>query len=590
VVAPLRNSPRDPEAARRAFEDALRYHKLEMRSSAADACRKALAVDAQHAEAWRLLASLSWLSGNTAEAVELLARAVQTVPQNAAIHADLGRARLALNRPQEAISALSRALELNPLLAGAQQSLATAFKLSGRYGEAEAAYRRALQLDPGSAVAHRDLGELLERSGKLYEARQSLEAALQIDPRSTQALTALGKILLLLGDYPAAVARYRAAAAANPNAAPPQINLGIALRVAGDIEGSLEALRRAIAIAPGHAEAHAHLADALLHFGRPADAADSAREALRLDPGSSPARISLGTALAALGDVEGGAAELRNAVPPGTAPGKIFSMLGTKLADAGAAAPSLKCFQRLLELEPDNALAQHLVAVRTGANVERDPSGYVRRLFDSYADTFDRHLKSLEYTTPQKLMAEILAVREWATPWDCLDLGCGTGLFGAEIASRSRRLVGVDVAPKMIARARELNLYTEFRCTDLLTALESEASESYDVVAAADVFVYVGRLDSIVPAVRTVLRRDGIFAFSTEAADGAANLADAPHRGYLAGVRGRYGHTIEYLNELARLHDFRVKLVKQTSIRAEGGRPVMGWLVIWFAGGDVSRD
>jgi predicted TPR repeat methyltransferase len=201
---------------------------------------------------------------------------------------------------------------------------------------------------------------------------------------------------------------------------------------------------------------------------------------------------------------------------------------------------SLQCFKRVLEFEPDNALAQHLLAARTDANVERDPSGYIRSLFDSYAGTFDQHLKGLDYTTPQRLMVEILAARDGATPWDSLDLGCGTGLFGAEIASRSRRLVGVDVSAKMIERARELNLYTELRCTDLLTALESEASESYDVVAAADVFVYVGKLDSIVPAVRNVLRRDGIFAFSAEAAEGATSGEDASNRGYTAGIRGRY--------------------------------------------------
>ena len=574
------------EASRLAFDEALRYRKLDMRAQAAEACRKSLGFDNQHAEAWRLLASLSWLGGKPAEAVELLATAAQTLPQNAQIHADLGLARLGLNRPQGAISALSRALELNPASARIHQGLGTAFKQLGRFAEAEAAYRRGLQLDPRSLSAHRDLGELLERSGRLEEARRSLEAALQIDPGSLEVLMMLGKTLLLLGDYPAAVARYRAAEAVDPTRAAAQINLGLALRMYGDVEGSLEALRRAIAQAPRDADAHAYLADTLLHSGRPADAVDSAREAIRLNPGLSEARISLGTALASLGDLEGATAEVRNALAPGTAPGKVFTLLGTKLADAGAAEASLACFKRLLELEPDNPLARHLVAARTGANVERDPDGYVRRLFDSYADTFDRHLQGLDYTTPQQLMAEILAAKARATPWDCLDLGCGTGLFGAEIGARSRRLVGVDVSAKMIERARALNLYTELRCTDLLTALESEVTESYDVVAAADVFVYVGRLDSIVPAVRNVLRRDGIFAFSTEAAETSADGADVPDQGYLAGLRGRYAHSLKYLNELAGRHDFQVKRVKQAPIRTDGTRPVMGWLVVWLAGAE----
>ena len=293
--------------------------------------------------------------------------------------------------------------------------------------------------------------------------------------------------------------------------------------------------------------------------------------------------MSLGAALASLGDLEGGAAEVRRALEPGTDPGKIYALLGPILVDAGAAEASLACFKKLLEFEPDNPLAQHLVAARTGASVERDPSGYVRRLFDRYADTFDQHLKSLSYT-PRELMVEILAAGDRATPWDCLDLGCGTGLFGIEIASRSRRLVGVDVSARMIERARELDLYTDLRRTDLLTALESEAADSYDVVAAADVFPYVGGLDSIVPLVRHVLRRDGVFGFSTEAAESSPTTDESSSRGYLAGIRGRYAHTLKYLDALARRHDFRVTHVKQTVIRTDNARPVMGWLVVWLAG------
>ncbi len=577
------NSSHDPQAAR-AFEEALRYRQLGMPSLTAESCRRALDFDPQHADAWRLLASISWLDGHRPEAADILSKASEALPSNAHIRADLGFAQLALNRPQEAISALNRALQLNPALASAHQSLGTAHKMLGRSDDAEAAYRKALELDPGFVAAHIDLGELMERNGRLPEARRSLEAALKLDPRSTRALALLGKTLLVLGDYPAALACYERMVAADPEGSQPQINLGLALRVSGNLEASREAFRRAIANQPGHAEAHAHLSDALLLCGLPAEAVMSARESLRLNSTSSEARISLATALAASGDLDGGAAELRNALVPGTAPGEIFSLLGSKLVDAGAADASFECFKRVLEFEPNNALAAHLVTAREGAGVERDPSGYVRQLFDTYADTFDQHLKQLGYTTPGKLLFEILAISDGSGRWDCLDLGCGTGLFGAEIASRSRRLVGVDVSARMIERARELNVYTELRCTDVLTALENETSESYDVVAAADVFVYVGKLDSIIPQVRRVLRPGGIFAFSTEAADASASPADALDQGYRVGIRGRYTHTLEYLNALGERHDFTIRHIKETPIRTEGSRSVMGWLVIWRAG------
>jgi 2-polyprenyl-3-methyl-5-hydroxy-6-metoxy-1,4-benzoquinol methylase len=37
-----------------------------------------------------------------------------------------------------------------------------------------------------------------------------------------------------------------------------------------------------------------------------------------------------------------------------------------------------------------------------------------------------------------------------------LDVGCGTGLMSAKLAATGRRVVGVDLSPEMIARARRL--------------------------------------------------------------------------------------------------------------------------------------
>ena len=39
--------------------------------------------------------------------------------------------------------------------------------------------------------------------------------------------------------------------------------------------------------------------------------------------------------------------------------------------------------------------------------------------------------------------------------WDVADLGCGTGLCGPGLRGRAGRLVGVDLSPEMLARARE---------------------------------------------------------------------------------------------------------------------------------------
>jgi predicted TPR repeat methyltransferase len=164
--------------------------------------------------------------------------------------------------------------------------------------------------------------------------------------------------------------------------------------------------------------------------------------------------------------------------------------------------------------------------------------------------------------------------------WAVLDLGCGTGLVGKQLAPYCRRLTGVDLAPNMIERARARNIYTDLQCADLTAALALEEMKNsvFDGITAADVFIYVGKLDSVIPAIRKVLRPGGWFAFSAEAAESAEGPACAEYR---LGVMGRYAHSAAYLQRLAAANEFDVELLRATRIRFEHRRPVAGWLTVW---------
>jgi predicted TPR repeat methyltransferase len=223
----------------------------------------------------------------------------------------------------------------------------------------------------------------------------------------------------------------------------------------------------------------------------------------------------------------------------------------------------------------------------------------VRQLFDTSAATFDHDVVSkLGYAIPSEIVEALLAAQGGLKPpWDVLDLGCGTGLVGVEISSHSRRLAGVDLAPNMIDRSRERGVYTELYCADLMEALAYEYSRetNYDVVTAADVFIYVGKLEDVIPAIRRVLRPEGLFAFSAEASEvgeatevgeaggqGEGTEAPAP-RDYRLGLMGRYAHSAAYMRRLASSNGFDIELLRETRIRLEHRRPVRGWLTVWRA-------
>ncbi|CAM9985373.1 unnamed protein product [Ectocarpus sp. 6 AP-2014] len=99
-------------------------------------------------------------------------------------------------------------------------------------------------------------------------------------------------------------------------------------------------------------------------------------------------------------------------------------------------------------------------AMETPATPASAPREYVVGLYNSYAETFDSHLQgALEYRTPTVIVESLRRLFP-GRRWDrCLDLGCGTGLSGRAASSVCRRLVGVDLSPAMVLRAREKRVY-----------------------------------------------------------------------------------------------------------------------------------
>ncbi|WP_175410918.1 class I SAM-dependent methyltransferase [Streptomyces sp. TRM64462] len=87
----------------------------------------------------------------------------------------------------------------------------------------------------------------------------------------------------------------------------------------------------------------------------------------------------------------------------------------------------------------------------------RDPladavAGYWDAASDAFDDEPDHGLRD-----PAAREAWARRLRAWVpdAPCDVLDLGCGTGSLGLLLAADGHRVTGVDLAPRMVARARE---------------------------------------------------------------------------------------------------------------------------------------
>lgn len=253
--------------------------------------------------------------------------------------------------------------------------------------------------------------------------------------------------------------------------------------------------------------------------------------------------------------------------------------LATYREKAGQADAAVEAYRKTLALDPEDIFGATLKLALLGAGAVPDspPSRYVERLFDDYADRFETSLvERLDYTVPQELAALIASTRRHYAL--AVDLGCGTGLLGPEISAHASRLEGFDLSQNMLAKAEGKGLYDHLAQADL--SLDPQASGVFadglrhraDLVAAADVLMYLGNLESVFVIVEALAEAGADFAFSVEDAGEGDGFRLAPSL--------RYAHSETYIRALCVRHGFEVAETVRTTIRKDGGKPVAGMLFL----------
>jgi predicted TPR repeat methyltransferase len=227
-------------------------------------------------------------------------------------------------------------------------------------------------------------------------------------------------------------------------------------------------------------------------------------------------------------------------------------------------------YQAALESGGDaQTLRFYLAALGADVVSAVPPPDLVVDLFDKYAERFDRHLASLEYRAPQMLFDAVSAAAP-AEGWDIADLGCGTGLCGPLFRPIARTLTGVDLSPNMIGKAQERKIYDRLVEGEITEFVRAHA-ESFDLVIAADVLVYIGDVGPLFEGVRKALRRGGRFAFSVEIHEG---------QGFVLRPSRRYAQSLSYLRERAAACGFVETGTTGFMLRKEYGQEIDGAIVV----------
>lgn len=326
-------------------------------------------------------------------------------------------------------------------------------------------------------------------------------------------------------------------------AARAEIERGRRLSDGGDHAEALRAFEHALALDSGNAEAHFRLGLAWRDQQRLDAAAACYRRAIALRPAYIEAHNNLGSVLQMQGKTEEALACYRRAVELEPDFGQPYLNLGRLFASLGDHASAAATFRRAIALGIDGDSFGHLLSALAGESPARAPDAYSRDLFDDFAGEFDRRLvDELGYRVPEILAARIKALQP-RRDLNVLDLGCGTGLCGLHVAGHCATLTGVDLSPAMLERARARQLYGTLAEQNIGDWLAQAPAGVFDVVLAADVFIYIGDLAANFSAVARTLTTGGLFAFSIE---------QAMQGDFVLQPSGRYAHSAGYIRRLCR--------------------------------------
>ncbi|MBL8327362.1 MAG: tetratricopeptide repeat protein [Rubrivivax sp.] len=423
-------------------------------------------------------------------------------------------------------------------------------------------------------------------AGRPAQAETALLASLALLPGRASTLMNLGAARLALGRPAEALEVLEQSLAAEPQSALSRCHQAAALVALQRPQEALQAYEAALQIEPGLAAARFHRAQVLATLQRHDDALAALEPLLdEDDERSAPAWLCAGQALQALGRHAHALQPYRHALTLDPQLPRAAALLGQLLQTLGRPEEARAVHAEAVSRGVDTDLNRYLLAgLGGGAAPALSPVAYVRALFDPYAQGFDEHLvQQLRY---QGHVAVVQAARaaavqpseapDPATPlWPAvLDLGCGTGLCGRLVRPHTGHLSGVDLSPTMIATAQAQGGYDTLHQADVADHLH-QTEARFDLLLAADLFIYIGALERVMAGARRVLRPGGHFCLTIE----TPLPGEAAPAGFCLRPSLRYAQEPAYVSACAAQEGLLTLSCQPLVLREEERLPIAGMVI-----------
>lgn len=356
-------------------------------------------------------------TGNPADGVRRLTKAVRLMPQRADFHANLGQVLVMLGRMDDAEQALRTAIGIEERLPDAHNNLGNVLKAKDQREDAETAYRKAIEINPQFAGAWNNLGNLLAEATDDGGAENALREAIRLSPKYAAAHNNLGALLLGRGDTSGAEDCFQRALQHDDQLTSAHEYLGTLYLEARNYHAAHEHLAKSVDARPDDVGLRLNLANALWRLNRSDKAEAIARDILAQSEDSAQAWQALGTFLHAqqkLSEAEQAFTRALNLDPEN---GSTLNGLGLVFDAQGRLSEAVAAYEKSVTARPSHAptLSNLGVALVNTGRIDDGITAYRRSLDIAPGNAWigSNLLMALNYreTPNSQVMAEH---RDWA--------------------------------------------------------------------------------------------------------------------------------------------------------------------------------
>jgi predicted TPR repeat methyltransferase len=455
----------------------------------------------------------------------------------------------------------------------AHLALAQLYTSQARMNDALLQYDAALKLDPASVITHYQLGVHFLRMQSFEWAKIQFKNVLALHAQHVDAKFHLGVCHLHLNDADEAALCFQEVIKLDPDYLEAWVNLGAIDLKKEQGQAAIEHFTHALTLNPEHEAARSNLAATFMHYARHENALTHYLILLDAAPNNLDYLYNAGVAEMTLGQLESAKARFLEILKHQPKHFETLYNLAVLYLRDGQKSKAKTWLAQASSLKPADPSCQHLLKALSGdASSSEVSAQYAQCLFDQYASYYDQHLlTTLHYRLPAMIGA-LLQTAGLKPQTNTLDLGCGTGLCGEILRPFTQHLVGVDVSPNMIERAKTKGCYDACVVQEAIAYLQ-QTTVKFDLVVAADLFPYLGSLEACFAGVKHCLRPGGAFIFSVEVTEAAP---------WQLQETARYAHQPAYIKSLCEKMGWEIRSeeVKVARDQAGGGIAVKLYLVM----------